>query len=485
MNRLLSVFVFLAAAGPILHAQALLPAQDWTSNDGKKLRAELLRFDGENAMLRMANGNVFSIPDSRFDRESQAILLNARLYSGFRETYSAVLNANFFYSNQLAEDDWVGRCYGYIGADSEKVWLRLAIYLTGEQLSRSNALVIEGEGAPARIEYDIDDIEYGESKRRRYEHVDISLTKVPEAVTLFESPDDLMFFFENSEGAKIPHPLSEEERLGLNELAVHFRKAKNLAEDKALWTAFRVRKPGETDDPNSAPAAVDPLEKFRDPDQPPLLATRPWTNPLDQTVEAEVAGFNGQNVVLRKTDGAILEVPLGGFLPADQQLLVAKRLEDFEVDFHPVDRKLRWIIPRGSDPWSRRTLMVAVDPQTKKPRLFLQQFSRRFGGQRLKSVMIRGDHMDDELRIAMDDQLDQFGGDSTWSWVELTGETLETALTLTEAREIYFRLYDQEDKTDTGSFRGGEVRSSKEAIALYHWLNLVEVQLPEPPRDTF
>ncbi|MFT5467000.1 MAG: hypothetical protein ACI8UO_002103 [Verrucomicrobiales bacterium] len=484
--RLFALAIFIVLTGEGLQARALLPARDWTSNDGKTIHAELLRFDGDNTMLRMQNGSVYELPDVRFARKDQALLLFTRLKSSFRHSYSAVLNANFFYSKQLAEDDWVGRCYGYIGSDSERIWLRLALYVTGGELGRSTAIVTEGEGDPVRVPLNFGKIEHEQSGRRDYEHLDLSLIDLAyKAAPLLEAHEDLMFFFENETGVKIPHPLSEIERLALREVAIHFRKVSNLAEDKTWWTAFRVRKPG---DPEKTAVKTDPLDQFRDPDHTPILPIRAWTNALDQTVRASLSGFNGTNVVLKKYDGELLEIPLGSLQPTDQQLLIGKRLENFSVGEHPIDRDNRWYWPArgGADRLSRQTLLVAVDPQTNKPRLFLQQHSREFNGQRFSHSFLRGDLMDKEFRIPLDGQLDQFGGDSTWSWMELTGENLESTLQFAESNMIYYRIYDSDARSDTGAFRRAEVAASKEAISLYHWLNQVEAPKPGPsPIENF
>lgn len=62
-----------AAAAPA--APSSLPAapvmQDWTNTEGKVMQAEMLKLDGENVVLRMANGQVYNYPLSKLSAESQ------------------------------------------------------------------------------------------------------------------------------------------------------------------------------------------------------------------------------------------------------------------------------------------------------------------------------------------------------------------------------------------------------------------------------
>ncbi|MDP7108050.1 MAG: hypothetical protein QGH41_13270, partial [Roseibacillus sp.] len=43
----------------------------WTNQAGKKIKAALLRVEGDKALLKMANGKIYKYPISNLDAESQ------------------------------------------------------------------------------------------------------------------------------------------------------------------------------------------------------------------------------------------------------------------------------------------------------------------------------------------------------------------------------------------------------------------------------
>lgn len=469
-------------------AQVLVPAREWTSSDGKTMLAELLRFDGANARFRLKNGNVHEVLDDRFSRKDQATLLKARFDSDFRRSYSDVLNANFFYSKHLAEDDWIGRCYAYIGSDADSVWLRFTMYPRAQTLSEAVAILLVGAGPQVRLEYESGEVDSGRGKKGAWENVDISLSKLADQVLpLLEASDEFGVFLEDEAGAKYPFVLTREEQAAFRDVAAHYRKIADLASDKAWWTAFRVLKPGEKDEPeNGAVAQADPLARFRDPDRAAVIPSRPWTNALDQTLEAAVIGFNGGAVVLRETGGDLREVPLTGFVDEDQHLLLKTRLDGtFERSVHPIDDGLQYYWPAswGLDQTSHQGLILAIDPQTKEPHLILQSYTGKLGGEKLARTLFRGDQMDREIEISMAQQISLQSDPDTWGWLSLTGDALEAVLPLAESKAIYFRLFASDDREDNGAFRSNEVRATQEAIALYQWLEMVslpEVKTPVP-----
>lgn len=57
-----------AAAGPVM---------TWTSADGKSIQASFLRLEGENVVIKRADGVSFTLPMSRLSPESQAQAKNA------------------------------------------------------------------------------------------------------------------------------------------------------------------------------------------------------------------------------------------------------------------------------------------------------------------------------------------------------------------------------------------------------------------------
>lgn len=64
------------AAAPEPAPSGLPPApvvQNWTNTEGKVIQAAMLKLDGENVVLRMANGQVYNYPLSKLAPESQEL----------------------------------------------------------------------------------------------------------------------------------------------------------------------------------------------------------------------------------------------------------------------------------------------------------------------------------------------------------------------------------------------------------------------------
>lgn len=62
-----------AAPTPAASGLPAAPAmQSWTNTEGKVIQAAMLKLDGENVVLRMANGQVYNYPLSKLSAESQA-----------------------------------------------------------------------------------------------------------------------------------------------------------------------------------------------------------------------------------------------------------------------------------------------------------------------------------------------------------------------------------------------------------------------------
>lgn len=59
-----------AATSSAMPAPAAI--QNWTNTEGRIIQAAMLKLDGENVVLRMANGQVYNYPLSKLSPESQA-----------------------------------------------------------------------------------------------------------------------------------------------------------------------------------------------------------------------------------------------------------------------------------------------------------------------------------------------------------------------------------------------------------------------------
>ena len=318
--------------------------------------------------------------------------------------------------------------------------------------------------------YDRSKIEFGRTNRTEWENIDVSLTKVSDKIIpLFAEPYDMMIFLEDDAGVRKLLPFSREEGRGMQSVAAAYQKLSNLAEDKSWWKAFTVNDPKAPKKRREG----DPLATFRVKNQKPVIAFRAWINPVGQKVEASVAGFLSEKVVLRLGNGNVLDVPFTGFTVEDQRLFLRTRLEaDFESVEHPLDSALKYYWPKvwGDDRLSRHAILLAVDEHSGHPRLVLQHYTRELRGETLARSILRGDHMEKETRLSLANQMESRDQGRVWSWLPLTGESLSEVLKFGDAREIYFQLHTESDAAHTGSFSPGGLRATQEAIAIYNWM---------------
>jgi hypothetical protein len=47
--------------------------QNWTNTEGKVIQAEMMKLEGENVVLRTANGQVYNYPLNKLSAESQEL----------------------------------------------------------------------------------------------------------------------------------------------------------------------------------------------------------------------------------------------------------------------------------------------------------------------------------------------------------------------------------------------------------------------------
>jgi len=60
-------------ATPATTEPALAAEQDWTNSEGKVIRATMLRMEGNNVVLKLANGQVYNYPLDKLSSTSQAM----------------------------------------------------------------------------------------------------------------------------------------------------------------------------------------------------------------------------------------------------------------------------------------------------------------------------------------------------------------------------------------------------------------------------
>ncbi|MCB1210363.1 MAG: hypothetical protein KDK97_13600, partial [Verrucomicrobiales bacterium] len=99
----LSLALLSGIAPALAQNRALLPLREWTSSEGARLKAELIGFEGDGALLRYEDGRRVTVPEERFSPLDRAELVRARLLNLHWERFVDSLGTSFFQSYKIPE----------------------------------------------------------------------------------------------------------------------------------------------------------------------------------------------------------------------------------------------------------------------------------------------------------------------------------------------------------------------------------------------
>lgn len=82
----------------------LLPMREWTSIDGKTIRAEMLGFEGDGVRLRLDGGQRTLVPVARLSPQDRAELVRVRFRDDYRFEPGEAAKTNYYYSRLTPKD---------------------------------------------------------------------------------------------------------------------------------------------------------------------------------------------------------------------------------------------------------------------------------------------------------------------------------------------------------------------------------------------
>jgi hypothetical protein len=476
---------FLALA---LSAQdaTLVPERDWTSTDGKVMRASLIGFEKGQGQFRTPEGRRFVIPDDRLSMRDQVEVFVARVQSQLEVSHSADINTDFYYSKHIPSNRRFDKNHSYVAFGPNRFNLSISLMEPGVDLGGYREVAVAGAEGEPEVVFPLEEGNIRRFTRNGGEQVYLRLpffagtneeklpavekalaANAPTFVARGRTAAERRFTFDESESNALREVLSIY-RQGSQLIAGGFLKRARLSEQ----TPGAADKPvGGTDAPVTTTGGGDPLEPFRKSLSQKKYGSLKWN---EETVDG--LGFLGADVVVRKSNGEAARAPFAELAPPDRKPLFEKRLKETFGDakhvtsagitvFHHPD----WDSQRMN---YSRSILLTLNPKGEYDlRLFAWAVLH---GKLAKEIFVRGDTQQAPFPVAcrpddsyLRDRTD--GTKNTLCGTYLNDKDSETALTLLGSKSIQFRIRSEENQDYSVNLQQDELEATLEAIALFQW----------------
>ncbi|MCG8600753.1 MAG: hypothetical protein MI807_11470 [Verrucomicrobiales bacterium] len=473
------LFVFTSPAFP---QSSLVPERDWTSVDGKTIRASLIEFENGQGRFRTPEGRRFLIPDEKFSLRDQLPIFAARLESQFELSHSKDINTDFYYSRHIPANRRNEKNYSYVAFGPGR--FNFAVFLNHPNVDFfqfSEVAVSSPDGQPAAIYQlrDSDRLAFQDNGRRRtrarisinYGRDDVLLKAVESAL----EENRLRFIVRGNDEEIVIEP-DETEANSMRELIRIFRHGSLLVKEGFL-TANRVSSQMmgmESPQGGNTPATTNTEaleEMFGDQLSKRKYGTISWK---EKSVDG--VGFLGVDVVIRDSDGNLQKIPFSEIAPEDRKVLFGKRLEEAFGDarFTHESGSVTYLHPD----WDSKRMIYSqsillVHHSDGNYYLRAHGWSSRFEGDPTDNILVRGDNQPSHFPIACRANESQKRERTDGNFNTTTQAYLDTAeagnaADLISADSIEFRIRTARHSV-TVSLKPDELEVTKEAVALFQW----------------
>ena len=485
-----SIVITLAAALVTFAAgqDSLVPIQDWTSADGKVIHAELTKFEAGTAQFRTKEGRRYSIPDEKFSLRDQATILIARISDQFDFSYSADINTEFFYSQQIPENRRKDKINAYLGFGPKRFNLGIFIPSYKVDLRKFDEIQVTASGMPP-FTYPIDDNSLASSGADTTLWTRVRIDVRPgrnESIlpVLKQGLDDQsLTFVAKGKGIEERFTLSDSERNGIREIAQIYTQTSKLVKAGFIKRELlSTQKPGEdaASSPES-PGDDDVLKPFREQLSQNKYGTLNWIA-ADGGAATEVTGLGylGTDVVIRTASDEVTRIPFSELDAPGRKQVYEQRIEEVygkkplvldsgTIRYFPPDwDTTRMIYHRGF-------FYSLLDGD--RPVLVLNTWTGRFNGKPLTEILVRGSDQERSFKIPCEpaESREREKGDQTYTttFIYLNADETEKAKELINTESVELRL-NAEEKLTSLSLKDDELATSREAIALYFWHQLLQ-----------
>lgn len=474
-----SISFLFGSPGVFSQESILIPERDWTSSDGKTIRAALIGFEEGQGRFRTPEGRRFLIPDDRFSLRDQVPVFVARLETQLELSHSKDINTDFYYSKHIPRNRRNDKIYTYLGFGPDR--FNLGIFLNHPSLDffQFEEVAVLGPKDKELAIYPLRDSDMGaftvNGERRTRVRLSIHAGRneeIAEAVEEALAANQLRFVA-RGKGVEEIFPVDESEANGLRETLALFRQAAHLINEGFLKRERIAEQSfSSTESAPASPATgKDPLEPFRNSLSQKKYGTLDWNG---QTVDG--VGYLETQVVIRTKEGNLRKVPFTEISPEGRKRLVDARIEDaFGDSQYRYDSGTTVYYHPGWDEnrllYSQAILLVLhSDGNTY---LRANAWTSRLEGKPVERILVRGDQQETPFPIACNpnESRERKRQSGTYTTVSayLDSRERESAFDLLASTSIEFRIQSGGQNVSV-SLKEDELHITREAIALFQWI---------------
>lgn len=482
---------FLLAAIPTLaQNRVLLPLREWTSSEGARLQAELVGFEGDNALLRYEDGRRVTVAEERFSPIDRAELVRARLINLHWENFAESIGTSFFYSYRLPQD-----------RSRKEIATSLAF---GPKRFNFSILLLTGKTDLRKFDQIICKDQTGRSFTNPYKPEDIAMygaepnlmTRVVLSVmpgrneAILPILKDLIaakrvtFFAHSTIGGQTEEiALSPDEIAAMAEMLAVYEKAAPLVREGVIQRAPLQQQtfgaptavPAASASTAEAAVAETELAKFKGQRMDSRLGEILWTPPGADPEKVEGLGWIRTSVVVRKKDGTVVAIPFREMDSASKERILAERIKQHSGK-EPGESEVWWYhYPKDWDNNQRdfhQAFTFARHKVRDDPQLFARFYTSRFKGALIDHLYIQPVAGGDLIKIPVEGRLTRRyqGSKDMYSilTVRLDPKHAVEILKLINAPKMMVRLSSTANSADI-VVADEYWAASREAMALYSW----------------
>ncbi len=508
----INIVLCLLAAAPLSAqlAPALLPMRDWTSDDGRTIRAEVLGLEGDSVQFRLDGGQRAAVPEARLSLPDRAELVRYRFREQTRISEGEAANTNYHYSLLTPQEQSHTGIVGLISVGPSRFLFELKIHSQTVDLRTYDRIhLATGDGSEAIHSYN--SAQSWKSGTEETTRVVVQIPPpdpakfVPVLVAGLAEDGGLELSASRAGAERVALPMSENERAALADLLSLYARAQPLvvegvirrepldSQDFAAAVASTPPAPSPSDAPGNAGAAgamAEPPPELTPEEKADLTRMASgrgggrfgeivWTAPGAAPRTVNGLGWMRDRVVVREGDGAPVLVPFSEIEPGVRGKMLQRRLSE-SAGNHPPQGPLGTLYyPQGWSEHQRKTrqgLLFGVEKGSGRPILILQGHSSQFQGAGISELAIRGNLAPGYVAvpIRVTETRTEQRGDTPWSFATVALAPTQAAemAKLAGGRALDIRITSGEDSS-TFPLANEHLETSLEALRCYHWATLV------------
>lgn len=476
-------FLFLLFAIPgasLSQIDSIVPKREWTSDDGNTIRASVVGFDDEGAVLRLDTGRRVTVPESRFSLPDQAILLRARLQAQTWSELSEPIDTRFYFSLHTKEGGQHEGLAPQVASGPKRFNFSVRIHSTECDFTEYDTIIVtDGEGHEYANEYDPKTIASWERGSRTVSRAGIGISdrqggKLIPILSAGLRNGRLEFFAAKEGKERFPIPISESERKAMADMLQLYLLGAPLVSAGVIGVERLDKHPiGES---SVAQPAEDSLSRFRTMQGGGRFGDILWTPEAGEPVVVAGLGWVRDEVVIRKPGGEVAAVPLGEIAADSRQPIFTARIDEF-AGKKEFERDGNWIryneqSLEGNARLYQQAILLDRHEETGEPRLVLRAYTVNLEGRPLTSVGFRSENQrgETEIPLPVGATILKTDGDKKWSILNypLPRNHADSVIEVADTDVLNLRLVSGDDDL-TIPLQGDSLSPSLEAIDLYRW----------------